>query len=391
MFKHRLSMLPRFLMFFDGTGDPAAGGGGAAAAEPAGEDRGDRIARAEEVWKASDTDSDASKAAADKAAADAAAAAASGGDDAAKKAAEDKASADKAAADAAAGAGDDAKLPYFNEPRFQEIYKESGERKAQLDEFRNIFTDSDKKLGYTIDSTETLTGVLQDAYTLYDIAGGKKSVAELLTTFEQNWKPEQFKAVLQDMANFAASKGVKIDEKAAADKPWEAELNKLRNELGETKTAQAAREKKEKDDAEYKTQMETVVAPFEKKVAELCAANGLDPKVDGEEIADYMNAVSAAVGTDKNAAKIREQIAKGQWGEVERLFTQYHNKLVARAKRLGDTVLKQKIKKDKTIPKVPAGGAGPALKTKPEAKRDLSTSEGRLAAAKDEWEKSKTA
>jgi hypothetical protein len=358
---------------------------------PVAEDREDRIARAEEVWKASDTDPDADKAAADKAAADAAAAAGGTGDqgDAAKKAAEDKAAADKAAADA--GAGDDAKLPYFNEPRFQEIYKENGEQKAQLDEFTSIFTDADKKLGYMIDSTETLTGVLQDAYTLYDIAGGKKSVAELLTTFEQNWKPEQFKAVLQDMANFAASKGVKIDEKAAAEKPWEAEINKLRNELGETKTAQAAREKKEKTDAEYKTQMDTVVAPFEKKVSELCIASGLDSKVDAEEIADYLNAVSAAIGTDKNSAKIREQIAKGQFGEVERLFTQYHNKLVARAKRLGDTVLKQKIEKDKTTPKVPAGGAGPAPKSKTPEKRDLKTSEGRLAAANEEWDKSKTA
>jgi uncharacterized protein YhaN len=390
MFKYIFSMLPAVLMFFDGAGEAAPGGG--AAAEPVAEDREDRIARAEEVWKASDTDPAADKAAADKAAADAAAAAGGAGDqgDAEKKAAEDKAAADKAAADA--GAGDDAKLPYFNEPRFQEIYKENGERKAQLDEFSKIFTDTgENKLGYTIDSTETLTGVLQDAYTLYDIAGGKKSVAELLTTFEKNWSKEQFQTVLQDMANFAASKGVKIDEKAAAEKPWEAEINKLRNELGETKSAQAAREKKEKQDAEYKTQMETVVAPFEKKVSELCIASGLDSKVDAEEIGDYLNAVSDAIGRDKNAAKIREQIAKGQFGEVERLFTQYHNKLVARAKRLGDTVLKQKIDKEKTIPKVPAGGAGPAPKPKATEKRDLSTADGRLAAAKEEWNKSKTA
>lgn len=388
MFKCKLWMLPRTLMFLDGTGDEPAGGGAAA---PVVEDREDRIERATEAFRASATEApDADKAAADKAAADAAAGAGGDADKvAADKAAADKVAADKVAADAAA-AGDDSKLPYFNEPRFQEIYKAHNEQKAQIDAFTGIFTDKEGKLGYTIDSTETLTGVLQDAYSLYDIAGGKKSVAELLTTFEKNWTKEQFGKVMQDMANFAASKGVKVDDKAVADKPWEKEINALKNELGETKKAQADREAKEKEAVEMKTRMDTVVTPTINKVTEMCKAAGLDGKTDAGEIDDYCNAVSAAIGTDKNKAKILEQIAKGQFGEVERLFTEYHNKLIARAKRLGDTVLKAKLEKDKGIPKVPAGGAAPS-KTAAPAKRDLTTSEGRTAAAKAEWDKSKTA
>lgn len=394
MFKRIYSMLPMRLMFFDGTGDAAAGGaggagGGAAPAEPVAEEREDRISRAEEMWKASETtDADAGKAAADKEAADKAAAdaaAAAGGE---KIADEKKAADDKAAADAAA-AGDDSKLPYFNDARFQEIYKAHNDQKATLDAFTEIFTDKEGKLGYTIDSDETLKGVLTDAYTLYDIAGGKKGVAELLTTFEKNWKPEQFTAVLQDMANFAASKGIKIDDKAVADKPWEKEINALRNELGETKKAQTAREDREKAVKEETERMDTVVTPMITKVTELAKAIGLDPKVDQEEIDDFCNHVSAAIGADKNKAKIIEQVKKGQWGEIERLFTEHNNKLVARAKRLADTVLKAKIDKDKTIPKVPAGGAAAAeTKKGTGAKRDLKTSEGRVAAAQEEWKKS---
>lgn len=370
-------------------------GGGAEPYVP--EDREDRIARAEEAWKAADTgDADPAKDAADKTAEEKAAAdAAAGGDKGDAKTAEEQAAADKVAAEKAAAdaaAGDDTKLPYFNEPRFQEIYKERNEQKATIDAFQGIFTDKDGKLGYTIDSTETLTGVLADAYTLYDIAGGKKGVAELLTTFEKNWKPEQFKAVLQDMANFAASKGVKIDEKAAADKPWEKEINAVRNELAETKKAQTVREERELAQKTERERYDTIVTPMIGKVTELCKAAGLDPKQDAEEIADFCNHVSSAIGADKNKDKIIEQVKKGQWGEVERLFTEHNNKLIARAKRLGDTLLKQKLDKDKTIPKVPAGGAA-ASETKQgvPAKRDLRTSEGRIAAAEQEWKKSKSA
>lgn len=361
---------------------------GAAPAEPVAEDREDRIARAEEEWNKGDADPDAAKVADDKAAADAAV---PGADDA-KKAEEDKAAADKAEADKLAAAGDDTKLPYFNEPRFQEIYKDYNEKKAVVEEFTNLFTDKEGKLGYTIDSTETLTGVLTDAYTLYDIASGKKNVAELLTQLEKNWKPEQAQKVFQDLANYAASKGVKIDEKAAAEKPWEKETSALRKELDDTKRAAAAREEREVAQREQAERMEKVVTPMIDKVTELCKAAGLDPKQDKDEIDDFCNHISSAIGADKNKEKIIEQIKKGQWGEVERLYTEHHNKLVARAKRLGDTVLKQKLEKDKNIPKIPAGGAAASqTKAATAGKRDLKTSEGRTEAARAEWEKSKTA
>lgn len=361
---------------------------GGAPAEPIAEDRDDRIERAQDMWdKSATVADDPDKAATDKAAADAAAI------DGADKSADDKAAADKVAADKAeadklAAAGDDTKLPYFNEPRFQEIYKEHGEQKATLAELTNVFTGMDGKLGYKIDSTETLQGVLQDAYTLYDIASGQKSVAELLTQLEKNWKPEQSAKVFQDLANYAASKGVKVDDKAVADKPWEKELTELRNKIGESEKVQAAREKAEVEQKAQTERMTTVVTPMIDKVTELCKAAGLDPKQDKDEIDDFCNHISSAIGTDKNKEKIIEQIKKGQWGEVERLYTEHHNKLVARAKRLGDTVLKAKLEKDKGIPKVPAGGAA-ASRTQAAAvgKRDLKTSEGRIAAAEAEWKK----
>lgn len=349
---------------------------GAAPAEPIAEDREDRIARVEEAWKASETTEPEKTEEPVKT------------DEPVKAEGEPEKVEEKKEEDPTP----DEKLPYFNEPRFQEIYKAHNEQKATLDEFTNLFSDKEGKLGYKIDSTETLTGVLQDAYTLYDIASGTKNAAELLTMLEKNWKPEQAQKVFQDLANYAASKGVKVDDKAVADKPWEKETSALRKELDDTKKAQAAREEREKSQKEETERMTTVVTPMIDKVTELCKAAGLDPKQDKDEIDDFCNHISSAIGADKNKEKIVEQIKKGQWGEVTRLYTEHHNKLVARAKRLGDTVLKAKIEKDKGIPKVPAGGAA-ASRTQAAAvgKRDLKTSEGRQAAAQAEWDKSKSA
>jgi hypothetical protein len=48
--------------------------------------------------------------------------------------------------------------------------------------------------------------------------------------------------------------------------------------------------------------------------------------------------------------------------------------------------LKQKQEKDRGIPKQPAGGAAPSGGGK-NGKRDLRSSEGRVGAAMQEWEK----
>jgi len=310
----------------------------------------------------------------DKAAAPAAAAAA--GDDKAKGDAAAKADADKAAADAAAAAaGDDAKLPFFNEPRFQEIYKESAERKTQLDAFNEIFT----KGAYSIDSTDTLKAVLADSYMLYDIAGGKKHPGELMDLLKANWTPEQYKATLQGLADYCMKNGVKPDEKAATAEPW-------RKELDDLKAKDTARERAADDEKRTTAQMKTV-EKVESKISELCVKAGFDVKEDAAEIADYILAIGSELGQDGKNKKIVEQLEKGQFGELERVFTTYHNKILARAKRLGDRTLKTKQDKDKIIPRTPAGGAPPAAGAKANGKRDLRTSEGRVNAALQEFNK----
>lgn len=373
---------PLFPLFFL---DGEAGDGAA----PPAPDREDRIAAATALWKEGDTPDpgaggDPDQAAADKAAAEAANASQRKEPDGKEP---DAAKAAEAKEKAAAAAGDDSKLPYFNDARFQEIYKERNEQKTTIDAFQEIFSDKEGKLGYTIDSTETLKGVLADAYSLYNIANGKDHPGTLLDVMKGNWTPEQFKGVLQGLADYCSKNGVKPDEKSGAAEPW-------RKEVDDVKAQLSAREKSDKEAVEVKDRMDNVVNPLLKKVEELAAKAGFDPKNadDAKEIEDYILAISAAARSDKNFAKIEAQIRKGQFGEVERLFTEYHNKLVARAKRYGDLTLKQKQDKDKAIPKTPAGGAAPgAAGAKAGAKRDLKTSEGRVAAAREEWAKSKSA
>jgi hypothetical protein len=352
--------------------DPPAGGTPAAP-----EDASDRMARASEAWRASDT------AVEKPAAGDAGGAGAGGGDQAAidkaaadKKTADDKAAADKTAADAAAAAGDDAKLPYFNDKRFQEIYKAHGEQKAQLDAFQKVFTEG----AYQIDSTETLQGVLADSFMLYDIAGGKKHPGELLDVLKGNWTEAQYKGVLQGLADYCLKNGVKPDEKAATAEPWRKELDEIKSKL-------SASEQKEKDDVLIADRMKHVDAMMG-QVEKLCVAQGFDAKADKDEIAEYCVAVAAEVGKNK---KVLEQLEKGQYGELERIFTEYHNRLVARAQRLGDRTLKAKQEKYKGLPRQPAGGAPPSkAATTDGKKRDLATSEGRIAAANEEWNRTKT-
>jgi len=365
-------------------------------AAPAATEREDRIAAATEQWKAGDAGGTGGGNEVPGGTGGGTQDGASGADAAAKAAAEQAAKAAEAAKGAEPNAeekafieaaGEDAKLPYFGEKRFREIYTERAEQKKQLDEFTAIFTDKANELGYTVDSTETLKGVLKDAYALYDVAAGNKPVAQLLTLFEQNWKPEQFKTVLQDLANFAASKGLKVDEKAAAEKPWEKHISDLTARLDKSDKAEKDRQEKAKADAEYKTRIDTVVTPLLNKVTELCKAAGFDPEKDKEVVEEYCDAVSAAIGRDKNKDKILEQLAKGQWGEAERVFTEYHNKLVARAKRYGDLTLAAARQKSE-LPKTPAGGAPPTGQGTKPAGRDLKTSEGRVAAAREEWKKS---
>src|SRR5579859_3288036 len=119
---------------------------------------------------------------------------------------------------------------------------------------------------------------------LYDIAEGKKHPGELLDLLKQNWKPEQYKATLQGLADYCMKNGVKPDEKAATAEPWRQEIDSL-------KAKETARERAAADEKVHTARMKTV-EQVESKLTELCVKAGFDAKEDAEEIADYILAIT---------------------------------------------------------------------------------------------------
>lgn len=297
---------------------------------------------------------------------------------AAKEAAGDKpAEAGAAAEKPAEGAAPDiTKAPFFNDPAFQAYHKTAEENKAVVDGFREMFDAGH----YKIDSTENLKAVLEDSFTLYDIAAGKKNVSELMDLFEKNWDPGTFKQVLSDLVAYAGSKGIEVG--AGGDGGKKPDDNPLAKEVAELRAKIEGGEKSAKQEAETKDRMENVVAPLMKKVAELCGARDIK---DAEDVKEYNIAVADAIGRMKpeEVNRIASQIKAGKWGEVERVFTEYHNKMVARATRLANAKTDAALKSANEIPRQPAGGSTPAPPAK--GKRDLKTSEGRTDAALAEW------
>lgn len=348
----------------------AAGAG----AEPQATDSTDRTAAALEAWNASaETKTD-----------DAGAVGAGGGEGAdadtdakAKADADAKAKTDadaakaKADADAKAAGDDITKAPFFADPVFKKFYEGAQANAGLVNEFQQMFSNG----RYQIKDMETLKNVHEDAFLLYDIADGKKSVGELLDLFSKNWKPEQFKAVLQDIANYAANKDVA--GKKGEPNPLESRLSALEKERADG----AARDAEQKKVA---AQMKVVVA-LESEIKRLCADAGIKAadKATKEDIAaidaetqDYIFWISDELGRNPELVK---QLEKGQYGEAQRLFSERHNVMLARAKRYNDGKVAEFDKKQKETPRQAAAGAAPAdAKTRKVNVRD---GEARRAAA----------
>jgi len=274
------------------------------------------------------------------------------------------------------------KAPFFNEPAFQEFYKQAEEQKLQVAALHDIFENG----RYAINDDATLKAVHEDAFTLYDIAAGKAKVDGLLDLFEKNWDPAVFKDVLGQMAAYAVSKGVELPEPGAEKPPEDKTITELREKVTKLEAMVGGKGQPAAEDPAIKERMDTVVTPLTNKIAELCKAEDV---TDEKEIADYGLGVTDLIGRMKPAEKERVlgQIKAGKWGEVERIFTQYHNTLVERAKRTANAATNKALADSKKIPKVPAGGSNPSPARRV---RDLKTSDGRTSAALDEWTKTGT-
>jgi len=99
---------------------------------------------------------------------------------------------------------DDTSLPFFDHPRFQQIYKEWLERGRILDNLGSIICTR----SYEIRDVATLRAVLDDACVVYDVATGKTSASVFLSKLEKVATPSVFYGVMLDLSEFLA---VRVD------------------------------------------------------------------------------------------------------------------------------------------------------------------------------------
>lgn len=260
-------------------------------------------------------------------------------------------------------------------PKYLELKGTTDGQKAILDEIKPILQND----RYPIDSATSLKAVTEDAFVLYDIAAGKGKVADLLNLFEKNWKPENYKAVLLDLADYLKSKDIAVSGLDPRNEKDRAVIELQNRDRERESTATQERVERTRHQA---------VTTLQTSVKSLAEKNG----VPAEDIHDYALVISAKLGADPKLVKLNEEGKAGS--EIERLFTEHHNRELARQKRWLDGKVSAGEKREEKLPKVPARESGPAPKgsDKPYAKREeLRTPEGRLNAAKREWDKGKVA
>lgn len=263
-------------------------------------------------------------------------------------------------------------------PKYKELQTQLEGNKAVLDELRPILTQG----AYPIQNAEQLKGVLNDSFMLYDIAQGKQKPGALLDAMEKNatWSEAQKQAVYLELRDYLHAKGV--DMKAPELDPRNPEHRAILDLRAKTETREKADAQKE---------IETVRQGAVQKLTETVQSLAEKAGVEKDDFNDYALVIAAKIGA---LPEVLKQLEQGKTGEIERLFTEHHNREIARQKRWLDAKVKSKTEREDKLPRVGSSDAGPAPKggDKPYANRkELQTSEGRIEAAKKEWAKGKTA
>lgn len=238
------------------------------------------------------------------------------------------------------------KLPFYKDATFQRILGEHKEFSQQINGLTEIFT----KGRYTIDGNETLKGVLEDAYSLYDIGNLKMPVADFFATFEKNFDPEAVKTVYGQIAAYLKTKGIEPGEQLDPKNPVHAKILQMEREGIE-------RRQREKTEAATRTQQSEQEAntkafdSLQTHVAEWCKTE----KIDEQDVLDYMTVVVSQIGGKKEAL---DQLRSGKFAGVDKILTEYHNRQVARQERWQKAQLAEAEAREKKLPKAQPAGAG---------------------------------
>lgn len=260
------------------------------------------------------------------------------------------------------------KLPYFKDATFQKLMGEHKDLSQQINNLSEIFGGNWRENGtkYAINDTAQLKGVLEDAFSLYDIGNLNLPVTEFMEVFEKNFPEANVRAVLASLSAYAEGKGIKATESADLNNPTAVRLNKIEQER-KTEREAKARENDEGEKRKAFEALETHVTEFVK---------GHD--ADVADATDYLTVVVSQIG---GKAEFLKAIREGKFAQVDKMLTEYHNKQVERQDRwLKAKVEKANTREDKlkNQPK-PGQGAPPSAPAAP--KVNLADGEQRRAEA----------
>lgn len=269
-----------------------------------------------------------------------------------------------------------ANLPYAEDATFKAIMGEF----EQLAQFRVGMGEALNDGPYTIKDVPTLKATLADAFTLYDVVNLKSSPIELLELAAVNYGEENINQVIAQILVYAKEKGITAEMYSDLSKPENKKLFDLSKESRERKTNEATAQATERAKAEEKqkaddfTALETQVNKWAK-----------DNKVADEDALDYLTFVIAQIGGDK---KQLDAIRAGKYGEVERILTEYNNRMLDREKRWEDKATKRKTGREEKLggAGAPAGGAPPPTEEKKKP-LNFNDDEARLAAVREQLQK----
>lgn len=262
-----------------------------------------------------------------------------------------------------------------NAPKLTDEQLQADPRFKEVSEFHEAYQPVLDKYG--IPDAKEADLQLADAQVLYQIATGKAEAAQLMDTFLQVWPKEAVDKTAQSLIGWLTKQGYLKDGQVAAGakpaaKPGDAgfkdpvaeRLDKLENDRrtegqrAEAQRVQAHQESVFKD-------------KFLPAVNKFCEQKGI-PK---EDYADYQAKIAQLINGNKG---ILGRIEKGNFVDVQKLFTQIYNAEVQKLQRW--TKAQTAANKGKqNQPRIPAGGGppAPAGQAKPVAK----TRDERIATA----------
>lgn len=264
------------------------------------------------------------------------------------------------------------KLPYANDATFKAIMGEF----EQLSQFKIGMAEALNQVEsvgkYVIPDADTMKAVVADAYNLYDVINLKASPIDLLELAAKNFGEENINQVIAQILTYAEEKKITKEHYSDLSKPENKRIFDLAKESRERKAkdATAATEKQQAKEAEQK---EADFKSLESNVTKWAKEN----KVHDSDALDYLTYVVAQIGGDR---KQLDAIRAGKFSEVERILTEYNNRMVERQARWEKALTTRKSERENKLGNAAPGGGAPPPKEPPKKKVNVNDDDERLSA-----------